>query len=48
MKIVYDEDEDNEEDDTNIYSRQIRESLLEDDEISSWEEGFMSGYDEII
>ena len=41
-------DEDKEEDDINIYSRQVRESLLEDDELSSWEEGFMSGYEEGI
>ena len=47
MKMVYDEDE-NDEDDMNIYSKQLRESLLEDDELSSWEEGFMLGYEEAI
>ena len=44
----FDEDEDKEEDDINIYSKQVRESLLEDDELSSWEEGFMLGYEEGI
>ena len=41
----FDEEEDS-EDDTNIYSRQIRDLMLEDDELSSWEEGFMCGYGE--
>ena len=40
------ENEEKEEDDTSIYSRQVRESLLEDDEISSFEEAFMNGYEE--
>ena len=40
----FDEEEDS-EDDTNIYSRQIRDLMLEDDELSSWEEGFMCGYE---
>lgn len=41
-------DEDKEEDDINIYSKRVRESMLEDDELSSWEEGFMLGYEEFI
>jgi len=32
-------------DDSNIYSRNVRELLLEDDEISPLEEGFLNGYD---
>ena len=32
-------------DDTNIYSKGVRELLLEDDEISSFEEGFLNGYE---
>ena len=47
MKLVYDEGE-NDEDDMNIYSKQLRESLLEDDELSAAEEGFMHGYDEAL
>ena len=34
------------EDDISIYSAQVRESLLEDDEISGEEEAFMSGYED--
>lgn len=36
------------EDDMNIYSRELREILLEDDELSPMEEAFMQGYDEAI
>ena len=35
-----------EEDEDNIYSRQVRENLLEDDELSPMEEAFMSGYED--
>lgn len=34
------------EEDNGIYSEDIRETLMDDDEIDSWEEGFMKGYDE--
>jgi len=27
-----------------IYSQELREDLIEDDEISPWEQGFMDGY----
>ena len=39
--------ESNEEnsDDTNIYSKDVRELLLEDDEISPFEEGFLNRYE---
>ena len=37
--------EDNEQDDINIYSKQVRESMLEDDELSPMEEAFMEGYE---
>ena len=30
----------------NIYSPRYRGEMLEDDEISSWEAGFMEGYEE--
>ena len=32
-------------DDTNIYSKDVRELLLENDEISPFEEGFLNGYE---
>lgn len=32
------------EDDTSIYARSVRESMLEDDELSPMEEAFMNGY----
>ena len=37
--------EDNKEDDS-IYSESVREQLLEDDELTPTEVGFMKGYDE--
>ena len=37
--------EEEESDDTNFYSRSVRESLLDDDELSPIEEAFMEGYD---
>ncbi|MBI2658128.1 hypothetical protein HYX08_05540 [Candidatus Woesearchaeota archaeon] len=40
--------EDESEDDMSIYSRELREILLEDDELSPMEEAFMQGYDEAI
>ena len=30
----------------NVYKEEVREDLVEDDEISAEEEGFMKGYDE--
>ena len=37
-----------EEDDLTIYSRDVRDSLLEDDELSPMEEAFMNGYDAAV
>lgn len=34
------------EDEENVYSGDVREDLIEGDEISAEEEGFMAGYDE--
>ena len=34
------------EDDTSIYSKEVRESLLDDDELSPMEEAFMNGYED--
>ena len=36
------------EDDISIYSKDVRESLLEDDELSLAEEAFMNGYEDAI
>ena len=35
------------EDDTDIYSSDVRESMLEDDELAPFEEAFLAGYEEI-
>ena len=32
--------------DDSIYTREARLHLLEDDELSTWEEAFMQGYEE--
>ncbi len=40
------EELDNVTEDDSIYSEDVRDQLLEDDEISSIELGFMNGYDE--
>ena len=40
--------EEKEDDDINIYSKEVRESLLEDDELSPMEEAFMNGYESAI
>ncbi len=35
-------------DDDSIYSEYVRESLIEDDEISAEEDGFMRGWDDAL
>lgn len=46
MEEEYLLDEETEEiDDENIYSEKVRDHLLEDDELSPMEAGFMQGYD---
>ena len=42
----YLDENEEEEDDINFYSKRVRESLLEDDELSPMEEAFMSGYED--
>ena len=37
-----------EEDDFSIYSKEVRESLLDDDELSPMEDAFMNGYEDAI
>lgn len=44
-KILQEEKSD---DDLGIYSKDMRESLLDDDELSPMEEAFMSGYEEAV
>ena len=35
-------------DDINFYSKNVRESLLDDDELSPMEEAFMNGYEDAV
>ena len=35
-------------DDFSIYSKDVRESMLEDDELSPMEEAFMNGYEDAV
>ena len=44
-KIEYDEED---KDDTCIYSKEVRESMLDDDELTPIEEAFMAGYEEAV
>ena len=44
-KRKYSDEEEN-SDDINFYARSVRESLLDDDELSPGEEAFMSGYED--
>ena len=46
MKILFDEEVDESIEHDNIYSEDVRDQLLDDDEISPSELGFMKGYDE--
>jgi len=45
-EILIDGDIDENLDDESIYSEDVRDQLLEDDELSPMEAGFMQGYDE--
>jgi len=40
--------EEREYDNTNIYAEDVREALLEDDELSLMEEAFMKGYEDAV
>ena len=44
LKRKYRSDE--EDDDINIYSKAVRESMLDDDELTPIEEAFMNGYED--
>ena len=37
--------DDENEDDINIYSKEVRELMLDDDELSPFEEAFLQGYE---
>ena len=39
-------DEEESTDDINFYAKDVRESMLDDDELSPSEEAFMSGYED--
>ena len=41
-------DEEESDDDINIYSKVVRESLLDNDELSPMEEAFMNGYEDAV
>ena len=40
--------EDKDEDDISIYSKEVREIMLDDDELSPMEEAFMNGYEDAV
>ena len=40
--------EEESDDDINIYSKVVRESLLDDDELTPIEEAFMNGYEDAV
>ena len=46
LKRKYQRDEES-DDDISIYSKSVRESLLDDDELSPMEEAFMNGYGDV-
>ena len=48
LKKKHYRDEEDSDDDINIYSKSVRELLLEDDELSPMEEAFMNGYEDAI
>ena len=47
LKRKYPKDEES-DDDISIYSKSVRESLLDDDELSPMEEAFMNGYEDAV
>lgn len=46
LRKKYNSDDEKNNDDINFYSQDVRESLLEDDELSPMEEAFMNGYED--
>ena len=47
-EVLIDREIDNSLDDESIYSEDVRNALVDDDEISPFEEAFMKGYEEAI
>lgn len=41
-------EEEKSSDDTSIYAKEMREAMLEDDELSPMEEAFMNGYEDAV
>ena len=48
LKKRYSSDEEESDDDINIYSKSVRESMLDDDELTPVEEAFLSGYEDAM
>mgnify|MGYP001597435269 CR=1 FL=1 len=48
LKKKYYSDDAESDDDASIYSKDVRESLLDDDELSPMEDAFMNGYEDAI
>ena len=48
LKKRFRREEEKSDDDISIYSKDVRESLLDDDELSPMEEAFMNGYEDAI
>ena len=48
IRRKYVEEIEDKEDDVSIYSKDARELLLDDDELSPFEEAFMNGYEEAV
>ena len=44
----YKGEEEDSEDDISIYSKDVREIMLDDDELSPMEEAFMNGYEDAV
>ena len=45
-RFFWGEEEDTSEDDMNLYSASVRETLLEEDAIDPFEDAFVRGYEE--
>ena len=48
LRKKYRREEENSEDDISIYSKDVREIMLDDDELSPMEEAFMNGYEDAV
>ena len=48
LKKILRREEEESDDDISIYSKDVRESLLDNDELSPMEDAFMNGYEDAI